>query len=106
MADGQYLEAATSFSGQLHGSPVFVTEGELWEAGDPFVKGREHLFRPPTVRSTDYLRTRAERRRVTSPVETATAAPGELRTTTTAPPAKATAAKPTTRKGAAEPSEV
>ena len=114
MAQGTFLEAATSFTIQVEDAPVFVSEGELWEADDRVVKGREHLFRQPTIRSTATLRTR-EQRRARSAVETTTAAPGESRTLSGPPerPAAATP-KPTTsgrpRAGAtasaAEPSEV
>ena len=112
MAQGSFLEAATSFTIQLEDSPVFVSEGELWDANDRVIKGREHLFREPRVRSTADLRTRAQRR-TRAAVETTTAAPGERRVLS-GPPEPAAATKPTTsdrpRAGAtataAEPSEV
>lgn len=42
MADADLVQATTSFR---HG-PTFVKLGELFNADDPVVKGREHLFSP------------------------------------------------------------
>lgn len=77
-AEGSFVQAATSFSVQIGNVPVFITEGELWEAGDAVVKGRAHLFRDPVVKSTAAIRPSRSARRAGA-VETATAVPGEQR---------------------------
>ncbi len=52
---GDIVEANEPFSTQIGGVPVVVGEGELWDASDEVVKGREHLFRPVRVRDSKGL---------------------------------------------------
>jgi hypothetical protein len=57
------------------GQKVVLQKGEAWWAADPFVKSRPDLFADePTV-------VKARPRATTPPVEAASAAPGEKRTT-------------------------
>lgn len=66
----------TNTSVGFKGGVVRVTENEIWDAADPFVKDHPELFdaTPPKVRSTTDPRHR--------PVERAVAAPGRKRPTT------------------------
>lgn len=71
-----YVYAKTTCSVKWGKRVVRVVGGDVWHAGDPFVKAHPDLFnREPTV-------VRGERPKE-GPVEQATAAPGEKRTTTT-----------------------
>lgn len=56
---------------------VRIVEGEPWDSDDPFVKARPELFddTPKVVRST------RAKKALRAPVETATAAPDEVRNT-------------------------
>lgn len=76
-----------SFAVSVGGVPRMVTVGQLVEASDPVIKGREHLFEDVETHVSD----RALK------VEQATADPGERRSVL--PPRKQSAAK----KAAAKP---
>lgn len=103
MADTKIVMANTSFTVQHNGVPVFVAEDDLWDAGDPIVKGREHLFGEPNVRSTAGLGAPGRRRGQT---ETADAAPGSPRRAVPAPAPEAAPAKTKSTKQDPPPSEV
>jgi hypothetical protein len=64
----------TTTIGGPHGGTWSITEGEVWDADDPVVKGRPDAFAKTPVR----VRTSQGHREV---VEQATAAPGERRRT-------------------------
>lgn len=66
------LRCISPFAARHDNAPRVVGLGELVDAGDPIVKGREHLFEP--------VETFMSRR---STVEEATAAPGSVRTVST-----------------------
>jgi len=88
-----------SFAVSANGVPRMVTAGQLVDANDPVIKGREALFEDVETFMSDKAARQAPK------VEQATAEPGEKRSV--APPrapAKKTAAKPqSTDKGAAAP---
>lgn len=69
----QYVYAKQNAATTHRGRTVRTKRGEAWHASDPLVREHPDLFAadPPTVRGTP-----AE-----GPVEQATAAPGEKRTT-------------------------
>jgi len=72
----RYVYAAGTLSVRAEPEPVRLVAGEAWDADDPFVRAHPDLFTdaPLTVRRT--VPARVER-----PVEQATRAPGEKRTT-------------------------
>ncbi len=59
---------------------IMIVEGDAWDANDPLVTARPHLFNaaPPQVHSSDASFTAQSASRA-KPVETATASPGEKR---------------------------
>lgn len=68
-----------AFSGYVDGQVRMVTVGALLDESDPIIKGREALFEDVDT----YVETRrsdAAATRLQSPVERATAEPGEKRT--------------------------
>ena len=65
------------------GTPRSICAGDLISADDPNFKGKEHLFEPVEVAAARAVKT-----------ETASAAPGELRTRSVAKKAPAKAAEP------------
>jgi hypothetical protein len=69
-AGSDLFQARHSFAVTLDGAPVIVQPGDLVEAGDPILKGRESLFEPFVPKVRKYKGQR---------VEQATAAPGEMR---------------------------
>lgn len=87
------VQARQSFSVPFGGIPVFVAEGELWDASDPVVKGRETLFGEPDVHTSAGISRRAAPRR--GKQETADAAPGAPRSAVPAPAPAASPAKAT-----------
>ena len=82
-----------SFAVSVNGVPRMVTAGQLVEASDPVIKGREHLFEDAET----YVSDRAPK------VEQATAEPGERRSVL--PPRKQTAKKAAAKPSAAEKTE-
>jgi hypothetical protein len=50
MAADDILIAVESVLTEVDGENVYITEGDLAEAGAAIVKGREHLFEPITVK--------------------------------------------------------
>lgn len=74
-----YVYARHTCSIRWKGSVVRLTEGEVWDALDPFVKENIGFFlpSPPLVRTSGRKPVRADAR----PVEQATRAPGEKRKT-------------------------
>lgn len=68
------LRCKDAFATKINGAPRVVAAGELVDADDPVVRGREVFFEP-----LDTFMSRRGRQ-----VEQATAAPGEARTVTTA----------------------
>lgn len=71
------VRAKEAFSyNDVNGVPVNVAAGALFDANDPDVKKRAHLFEEPEVAA-------ARRKRRTAGVEDATAEPGEKRSVST-----------------------
>jgi hypothetical protein len=66
------------------GMPRVFTPGQTIDTGDPDFKGREHLFEPAEDRTARDSDSRASRTTARAS-ETATAAPGEIRTRTVPP---------------------
>lgn len=64
---------AFTFTSRTTGLPRVVTPGALFDASDPDLKGKEHLFEPVENHVERMQATRARA------VETASAAPGEKR---------------------------
>lgn len=79
-----------SFAVSVNGVPRMVTAGQLVEASDPVIKGREHLFEDAET----YVSERAPK------VEQATAEPGEKRSVGRPAAKKAAAKPPVTEKNA------
>lgn len=77
------VQALESFTTDVDGIPIMVTQGSLYYASDPITKGRESLFGDLTVLSTTGLRhrhlTSATGNAVQTDVETATQEPGQRR---------------------------
>lgn len=71
------VRAKEAFSyNDVNGVPVLVAAGALFDASDPDVKKRAHLFEEPEVAA-------ARRKRRNSGVEDATAEPGQKRSVST-----------------------
>ncbi|NUL09073.1 hypothetical protein [Streptomyces lunaelactis] len=86
------------FAVSVAGTPRIFTAGQLVDAADPAIKGREHLFEDVETFMSDQAARQAPK------VEQATAGPGEKRSVAPRPAAKKAAAKPqSTEKGAAAP---
>lgn len=72
------LAARESFSIPSHdGMPRFFGVGDLVEDNDPDIRGREHLFQPAEEAAAMASNRRGQR--PSRAMETATAAPGEVR---------------------------
>lgn len=84
MAEFLRAKEPFSFTSRATKLPRVIPAGEILSSDDPDVKGKEHLFEPvaDAVQRATAMRGKA--------TETASAAPGERRTTTR-PPAKAAA---------------
>jgi hypothetical protein len=67
---GRVFVARTSFAAFIDGRTVLVQPGQLVDADDPILKGRENLFNEFEPNTRSYS---------TAKVEQATAAPGEKR---------------------------
>jgi len=80
-----------AFAVSVSGVPRMVTVGQLVDASDPVIKGREHLFEDVETHVSEKAARQAPK------VEQATAEPGEKRSV--APPAR----KPLAKKTAAKP---
>jgi len=66
----ELFAARQAFATMLDGVHVLIQPGQVVDAGDPILKGRESLFEPFTPKVRQYPGQR---------VEQATAAPGEKR---------------------------
>lgn len=86
----------SAFAASVDGVPRMYTVGQLVDASDPVIRGREALFEDVETHMADKAARQAPK------VEQATAEPGERRSVTPRQQAKKTAAKPqSTEKGAA-----
>ena len=86
-----------AFAASVDGVPRMYTVGQLVDASDPVIKGRQSLFEDVETHMADKAARQAPK------VEQATAEPGEKRSVAR-PAAKKTAAKPpSAEKGAAAP---
>jgi len=72
MPDICFAKSSLSTGNPANGTLIFLVEGEVWAADDPFVVARPDLFTdsPPVIRRTAPA---------PAPVETASKAPGERR---------------------------
>lgn len=74
MTDQKLVRANEAFETRLpDGRVIWVSGGEIFDAADPVVQGREHLFGELVVRSSMVRHTPA------AATETGTAAPGSKR---------------------------
>lgn len=81
MADRRVVEAREPFDvATPTGAGLIIREGDRYWSDDPIVKGREHMFRELTVKSS-----RPAAGTSVGAVETATAAPGERRSVSRPP---------------------
>jgi hypothetical protein len=81
-----------AFAASVDGTPRMYTVGQLVDASDPVIKGREGLFEDVETHMADKAARQAPR------VEQATAEPGEKRSVAR-PVAKKTASKPEPKSG-------
>jgi hypothetical protein len=79
----------SAFAVSVDGAPRMYTVGQLVNANDPVIKGREDLFEDVETHMADKAARQAPR------VEQATAEPGEKRSVSAARPAKKAAASKT-----------